>query len=77
MTTIFLPTSPNPMTGFVVAVPDELVMESGLTLEQASKIIVSAGLVSPGRLDKETGEVQMVGEGNEPPDFSDGDKKDS
>jgi uncharacterized membrane protein len=48
MTTVFLPTSPNPLTGFVVAVPDELVIESGLSLEQASKLIVSAGLVSPG-----------------------------
>lgn len=47
MTTLFIPTSPNPLTGFVVAVPDELVMESGLTLEQASKLIVSAGLVTP------------------------------
>jgi len=47
MTTVFLPTSPNPLTGFVVVVPDELVIESGLTLEQASKLIVSAGLVSP------------------------------
>lgn len=49
MTTIFLPTSPNPLTGFVLAVPTEKVIESGLSLEQASKMIVSAGLVAPGR----------------------------
>jgi uncharacterized membrane protein len=48
MTTVFLPTSPNPMTGFVLAIPPEKVIESGLTLEQASKVIVSAGLVAPG-----------------------------
>jgi len=48
MTTVFIPTSPNPMTGFVIAMPREKVLESGLTLEQASKVIVSAGLVAPG-----------------------------
>ncbi|MFV0415511.1 MAG: DUF502 domain-containing protein [Chthoniobacterales bacterium] len=47
MTTVFLPTSPNPLTGFVVAIPSDKVIESGLSLEQASKVIVSAGLVSP------------------------------
>lgn len=49
MTMVFLPTSPNPLTGFVVAVPNDKVIESGLTLEQASKIIISGGLVAPQR----------------------------
>lgn len=47
VTCIFVPTSPNPMTGFVMVVEDEKVMNSDLTLEQATKIIFSAGLVSP------------------------------
>jgi uncharacterized membrane protein len=47
MTLVFLPTSPNPLTGFVLAVPSEKVVDSGLTLEQASKLIMSAGLVTP------------------------------
>jgi uncharacterized membrane protein len=49
MTSVFLPTSPNPLTGFVVAIPSEKVIESGLSLEQATKIIMSAGLVAPHR----------------------------
>jgi uncharacterized membrane protein len=48
VTTVFVPTAPNPLTGFVVTVPDQDLIESRLTLEQASKIIVSAGLVTPG-----------------------------
>ncbi|MFV0337538.1 MAG: DUF502 domain-containing protein [Chthoniobacterales bacterium] len=52
MTTVFLPTSPNPLTGFVVAIPNDKIIESSLTLEQASKVIVSAGLVAPGFDDK-------------------------
>lgn len=46
-TMVFLPTSPNPLTGFVVAIPSERIRQSSLTLEQASKIIMSAGLVAP------------------------------
>jgi uncharacterized membrane protein len=48
VTTVFVPTSPNPLTGFVLTVPDRDLIESKLSLEQASKIIVSAGLVTPG-----------------------------
>lgn len=47
VTSVFLPTSPNPLTGFVVLVEDERVMNSDLSLEEASKLILSAGLVAP------------------------------
>ncbi|MCB1229562.1 MAG: DUF502 domain-containing protein [Verrucomicrobiae bacterium] len=47
VTSIFIPTSPNPMTGFVIVVEDEHVFESSLTVEQATKLILSAGLVAP------------------------------
>ena len=47
VTTVFLPTSPNPMTGFVVVVDDDKLINCEMTLEEASKMILSAGLVSP------------------------------
>ncbi len=47
MTTAFVPTSPSPLTGFVVCTPTTKVIDSGLSLEQATKIIMSAGLVAP------------------------------
>ncbi|MDE0826020.1 MAG: DUF502 domain-containing protein [Akkermansiaceae bacterium] len=47
VTSVFLPTSPNPMTGFIVVVDDEKLIECHMTLEEASKMILSAGLVSP------------------------------
>lgn len=47
MTTCFIPTSPSPLTGFVVCIPTEQVLDSGLSLEQATKVIMSAGLVAP------------------------------
>ena len=46
-TSIFIPTSPNPMTGFVVLVEDDKVFDSDLSLEEAGKMILSAGLVAP------------------------------
>jgi len=47
VTSVFIPTSPNPMTGFVVIMDDEKVTHSEMTLEEAGKMILSAGLVSP------------------------------
>jgi uncharacterized membrane protein len=47
VTSVFLPTSPNPMTGFIVVVDDDRLIECHMTLEEASKMILSAGLVSP------------------------------
>ncbi len=47
MTTVVIPTAPNPMTGLVVAVPARMLTESSLTLEEAMKMVVSAGLVAP------------------------------
>ncbi len=46
-TSIFIPTSPNPMTGFVVLMDDEKVFKSSMSLEEAGKMILSAGLVDP------------------------------
>ena len=47
VTTIFVPTSPNPMTGFVIVVEDDKVLESQLSLEEATKLVFSAGLIAP------------------------------
>jgi|GEM_PF-401037 len=49
MTTVVIPTAPSPMTGLVVVVPASSLTESSLTLEEAMKMIVSAGLVAPKR----------------------------
>jgi len=49
MTTVVIPTAPNPMTGLVVVVPANKLTESSLTLEEAMKMVVSAGLVVPKR----------------------------
>lgn len=47
MISVVIPTAPNPMTGLVLIVEASKVIESELSLEEAMKLIVSAGLVSP------------------------------
>jgi uncharacterized membrane protein len=46
-TLVFLPMAPNPLAGFVVAVPPEKLIACSLSFEEASKLIVSGGLVVP------------------------------
>jgi len=47
MVSVFLPTAPNPITGLVLLIRARDVIESGLNLDTAWKIIVSAGFVLP------------------------------
>jgi uncharacterized membrane protein len=43
----FLPTTPNPTSGFYLLVPDEEIRNLELSVEDAFKIVMSAGLVTP------------------------------
>ena len=46
---VFLPTTPNPTSGFLLYVPREDVTILDMTIEEGAKLIISAGLVEPGR----------------------------
>ncbi len=43
----FLPTTPNPTSGFYLLVPEREVIDVNFTVEEAFKLIMSAGLVPP------------------------------
>ncbi len=47
---LFLPTTPNPTSGWVLFVPEEDVLPADLTIEQGLKAIISGGAVLPGIL---------------------------
>jgi len=47
MINCFLPTTPNPTSGFYLLVPEAEIIELELTVEEAFKLVMSAGLVSP------------------------------
>ena len=47
MTSVFLPCTPNPTTGFYFFVPTADIIELQMTPEDAAKLIMSAGLIQP------------------------------
>jgi uncharacterized membrane protein len=47
MLSVFLPTTPNPTSGFLLFVPAADVIELNMTVEDAAKLVISAGLVYP------------------------------
>ena len=42
---VFLPTAPNPTSGFMLLVPREELVELGIPVEEAIKLIVSGGAI--------------------------------
>ncbi len=48
---VFLPTTPNPTSGFLLFVPAEEVIELDMSVEDAAKLVISAGLVYPNSKD--------------------------
>ena len=44
---IFLPTTPNPTSGFLLFVPKTEVAELNMTIEEALKLVISGGAIVP------------------------------
>jgi len=51
MINLFVPTTPNPTSGFFVMMPKKDAFELNMTVEEAFKIVISAGVVTPYSLD--------------------------
>jgi uncharacterized membrane protein len=47
MLSVFIPTAPNPTTGWYAVVPERLVKDVNLSVEDAFRTIISAGIVNP------------------------------
>ena len=47
MLSIFVPTTPNPTSGCLLFFPEADVIELDMTVEDAAKLVISAGLVYP------------------------------
>jgi uncharacterized membrane protein len=45
--TVFVPTTPNPTSGFLLFVPESEVLPLEMSVEDAAKLVISAGLVYP------------------------------
>lgn len=44
---ILIPTSPTPFTGFVIMVPKEQTIELDMSIEEAMRFAISAGVITP------------------------------
>ena len=49
---VFLPTTPNPTSGFLLFVPRRDVVMLDMSVEDAAKLVISAGLVVPPTADE-------------------------
>ena len=47
MVSIFIPTTPNPTSGFLMMVPSSDVREVSMTIDEALKFIISLGMMQP------------------------------
>lgn len=45
--TILIPTSPTPVTGYIIMVPKEQTIALDVTIEEAFRFIISAGVIAP------------------------------
>ncbi|MBT7582028.1 MAG: hypothetical protein HN572_03635, partial [Kordiimonadaceae bacterium] len=52
---LFLPTTPNPTSGFLLFVPKKDLIYLDMTTDQAAKYVISAGLVNPEELPRKNG----------------------
>ena len=67
MINCFLPTTPNPTSGYYLLVPEDEIQEVDITVEEAFKLVMSAGLVTPGELADGERPVTVPGVGPAPP----------
>lgn len=44
---VFVPTTPNPTSGFYILLPEDDIIELSMTVEEAFKLIISGGMVTP------------------------------
>ncbi|HHK73744.1 MAG TPA: DUF502 domain-containing protein, partial [Rhizobiales bacterium] len=44
---VFLPTTPNPTSGFLLFLPRKDMISLNMSVEEAAKLVISAGLVTP------------------------------
>lgn len=48
MWNVFLPTTPNPTSGFLILVPKDDCQELDMSIEEAFNLIISGGIIDPG-----------------------------
>lgn len=53
---LFIPHTPNPMTGFLVMIAAEDIIDTDITVDEAMRMVLSGGLLSPDSITKHVAE---------------------
>ncbi len=48
---VFFPTTPNPTSGWLALIPEDNITETGISIEEGLKLVVSGGVVKPEKFD--------------------------
>ena len=51
LTSIFIPTTPNPTSGFLIYLPESDIIETDMNIEEGMKLIISGGILVPEQLE--------------------------
>jgi uncharacterized membrane protein len=51
LTSIFIPTTPNPTSGFLIYLPEEDITETDMDIEEGMKLIISGGILVPKQIE--------------------------
>ncbi len=51
LTSIFLPTTPNPTSGFLIYLPETEITETDMNIEEGMKLIISGGILTPEQIE--------------------------
>ncbi len=57
LTSIFVPTTPNPTSGFLIYLPEDDIIETNMDIEEGMKLIVSGGILVPEHLELNNGKL--------------------
>lgn len=69
MVTVFVPTTPNPTSGFLLILPKSKIVDTNIDIEDAMKVIISGGIVQPND-DKKVIAENTLGNEKEAIDYS-------
>ena len=61
MVTVFIPSTPTSFSGYVVVVPRDMVVELPLKVEEAMRLLVSGGVITPGSAPAAAGTAVVPG----------------
>lgn len=51
LSSVFIPTTPNPTSGFLIYLPKDDIMDTNMSVEEAIKLVISGGILVPDDLD--------------------------